>query len=76
MESTIFRGCVPALMTPCRPDRTPNYPALVNKAQKLMRTFRTSRLHYGVIFMGCRFVTDRRPWLGFRGVGGVDGGGA
>ncbi|MCB9873921.1 MAG: dihydrodipicolinate synthase family protein [Planctomycetaceae bacterium] len=36
MESTIFRGCVPALMTPCRPDRTPNYPALVNKAQKLM----------------------------------------
>ena len=36
MDSSIFQGCIPALMTPCRADRTPDYPALVNKAQELM----------------------------------------
>ena len=36
MNSTIFQGCVPALMTPCQPDRTPNFPALVKKAQALV----------------------------------------
>ncbi|MFM8580473.1 MAG: dihydrodipicolinate synthase family protein [Planctomycetaceae bacterium] len=36
MDSQIFQGCVPALMTPCLPDRTPNYPALVRKAKELM----------------------------------------
>ncbi len=36
MNSTIFQGCIPALMTPCQADRTPNYPALVKKGQALM----------------------------------------
>lgn len=36
MNSTIFRGCIPALMTPCHQDRTPNYAALVKKAQELV----------------------------------------
>ena len=36
MNSSIFQGCIPALMTPCQPDRTPNFPALVKKAQALM----------------------------------------
>lgn len=36
MNSNIFQGCVPALMTPCLADRTPNYPALAKKAQALM----------------------------------------
>jgi len=36
MDSTIFQGCVPALMTPCLPDRSPNYAALVRKARELM----------------------------------------
>jgi 4-hydroxy-tetrahydrodipicolinate synthase len=36
MDSTIFQGCVPAIMTPCQSDSTPNYPALVNKAQELI----------------------------------------
>lgn len=36
MDSTIFRGCVPALMTPVGSDGTPNHPALVRKAQQLM----------------------------------------
>ena len=36
MNSSIFRGCIPALMTPCQPDRTPNFPALVKKGQALI----------------------------------------
>ena len=36
MESTIFCGGIPALMTPCNADRTPNTDALVRKAQELM----------------------------------------
>ena len=36
MDSTIFSGCVPALMTPCGVDRSPNYSALVTKGQELV----------------------------------------
>ena len=36
MDSSVFEGCIPALMTPCRPDRTPDYDALVRKAQSLI----------------------------------------
>jgi len=36
MDSSIFQGCVPAIMTPCLADRTPNYPALVAKAKSLV----------------------------------------
>ena len=36
MNTSIFRGVVPALMTPCLPDRTPNFEALVNKGKQLM----------------------------------------
>lgn len=36
MNSDIFRGCIPALMTPCRPDRTPDFAALVRKGQALV----------------------------------------
>lgn len=34
--SDIFTGCVPALMTPCLEDRTPDYDALVHKGQELI----------------------------------------
>jgi 4-hydroxy-tetrahydrodipicolinate synthase len=34
----IFRGCIPALMTPCRDDRTPDYDALVRTARRLVET--------------------------------------
>ncbi|HUG68463.1 MAG TPA: dihydrodipicolinate synthase family protein [Pirellulaceae bacterium] len=34
----IFRGCIPALMTPCREDRTPDYDALVRTARRLVET--------------------------------------
>jgi 4-hydroxy-tetrahydrodipicolinate synthase len=36
MKSRIFSGVVPALMTPCRPDRTPDHDALVRKGKELV----------------------------------------
>lgn len=36
VSSDVFQGCIPALMTPCREDRTPNFDALVSKGQQLM----------------------------------------
>jgi 4-hydroxy-tetrahydrodipicolinate synthase len=36
MDTTIFSGCIPALMTPCNADRTPNFDALVKKGKQLM----------------------------------------
>lgn len=36
MDSKVFRGCIPALMTPCNADRTPNFDGLVRKGQELM----------------------------------------
>ena len=36
MKASIFSGVVPALMTPCRPDRTPDFDALVRKGEELI----------------------------------------
>jgi 1-pyrroline-4-hydroxy-2-carboxylate deaminase len=36
MENSPFSGCIPALMTPCKPDRTPDFDALVKKAKELI----------------------------------------
>ena len=36
MEKSPFTGCIPALMTPCKPDRTPDFAALVRKARELV----------------------------------------
>ena len=36
MDSSIFTGTVPALMTPCKADRTPDFDALVDKARELV----------------------------------------
>lgn len=33
---TILNGCIPALMTPCRSDRTPDFDALVRKGRELV----------------------------------------
>jgi 1-pyrroline-4-hydroxy-2-carboxylate deaminase len=35
MDNSIFSGTIPALMTPCTPDRRPDFDALVRKAQEL-----------------------------------------
>lgn len=36
MDSDIFSGTIPALMTPCRADRSPDFEALVRKAKELV----------------------------------------
>ncbi|WP_412049511.1 dihydrodipicolinate synthase family protein [Hoeflea sp. Naph1] len=36
MTKNIFTGCIPALMTPCKADRTPDFDALVRKAKELI----------------------------------------
>ena len=36
MNTEIFTGVIPALMTPCTEDRTPDFDALVSKAQQLI----------------------------------------
>ena len=36
MKSSVFTGCMPALMTPCTPDRRPDFEALVRKGQELI----------------------------------------
>lgn len=35
-DSNVFRGCIPALMTPCTDDRQPDFDALVETAKGLM----------------------------------------
>lgn len=36
MSNDIFTGCIPALMTPCKDDRTPDFDALVRKGKELI----------------------------------------
>jgi 1-pyrroline-4-hydroxy-2-carboxylate deaminase len=36
MSGNIFRGCMPALMTPCKSNRTPDFDALVEKGKELI----------------------------------------
>ncbi|MGM8851156.1 dihydrodipicolinate synthase family protein [Salinicola halophyticus] len=36
MNDSIFTGCIPALMTPCTANRTPDYDALVAKGRELV----------------------------------------
>jgi 1-pyrroline-4-hydroxy-2-carboxylate deaminase len=36
MSKNIFTGTIPALMTPCTPERTPDYAALVRKGRELI----------------------------------------
>lgn len=47
MDIAVFKGVIPALMTPCKPDRTPDFDALVRKAQELMSTGMS-----GVVYCG------------------------
>jgi dihydrodipicolinate synthase/N-acetylneuraminate lyase len=35
-DNPIFRGCIPALMTPCNADRSPDFDNLVETGKKLM----------------------------------------
>ncbi|WP_099825059.1 dihydrodipicolinate synthase family protein [Oceaniglobus indicus] len=36
MTSSIFSGCIPALMTPCNPDRSPDFDGLVKMGKRMI----------------------------------------
>ena len=37
MDTNFYKGVIPALMTPCQQDGTPNFVALLQKAESLMQ---------------------------------------
>ncbi|PAU76717.1 dihydrodipicolinate synthase family protein [Halomonas salipaludis] len=47
MSTSIFTGCIPALMTPCSEDRKPDFDALVAKGRELIDTGMS-----GVVYCG------------------------
>lgn len=47
MDTAVFRGVIPALMTPCKADRTPDFDALVRKGRELMATGMTAVVYCG-----------------------------
>lgn len=47
IDNSIFRGCIPALMTPCGQDRKVNFEALVRKGVQMMEAGMT-----GVVYCG------------------------
>ncbi|MGO4869747.1 MAG: dihydrodipicolinate synthase family protein [Roseiarcus sp.] len=47
MASNIFAGVIPALMTPCRPDRTPDFDALVRKGRDLVEAGMSAVVYCG-----------------------------
>ncbi len=65
MNANIFQGCIPALMTPCHSDRTPNFPALVKKGRELMAAGMS-----GVVYCGSMgdwpLLTDAQRQEGVR----------
>ena len=47
MTSTVFTGCMPALMTPCKADRTPDFDALVKKGKELIEAGMSAVVYCG-----------------------------
>lgn len=45
--SNIFTGTIPALMTPCKPDRSPDFAALVKKGKELVAAGMSSVVYCG-----------------------------
>ncbi|MCP4812874.1 MAG: dihydrodipicolinate synthase family protein [Planctomycetaceae bacterium] len=65
MDTSIFRGCIPALMTPCLEDGTPNFEALVKKGQEVIAAGMS-----GVVYCGSMgdwpLLTDAQRQEGVR----------
>jgi dihydrodipicolinate synthase/N-acetylneuraminate lyase len=63
MSKNVFAGVMPALMTPCRANRTPDFDALVRKGQELV-----SAGMAGVIYCGSMgdwpLLTDEQRMTG------------
>jgi 4-hydroxy-tetrahydrodipicolinate synthase len=47
MSKTIFSGTMPALMTPCKTDRTPDYDALVKKGKEMIQAGMSAVVYCG-----------------------------
>ncbi|MBO0346342.1 dihydrodipicolinate synthase family protein [Roseibium sp. CAU 1637] len=47
MADTTFTGCMPALMTPCKADRTPDFDALVKKGKALIASGMSAVIYCG-----------------------------
>lgn len=47
MDVSVFNGCIPALMTPCTPDRRPDFDALVRKGKELLATGMSAVVYCG-----------------------------
>lgn len=47
MDTKIFSGCIPALMTPCTRERAPDYEALVRKGRELVAAGMSSLVYCG-----------------------------
>ncbi|MDB6177303.1 dihydrodipicolinate synthase family protein [Paracoccus sp. Z330] len=47
MTAQIFSGTIPALMTPCKPDRTPDFDALVREGQMLIEAGMSAVVYCG-----------------------------
>ena len=47
MASNIFQGTIPALMTPCKADRTPDFVALVRKGRELVKAGMSAVVYCG-----------------------------
>ena len=65
MDASVFRGCIPALMTPCHEDGTPNFDALVKKGVELTGLGMT-----GVVYCGSMgdwpLLTDQQRQQGVK----------
>lgn len=47
MNASVFRGCMPALMTPCTADRRPDYDALVRTGRRLVEAGMSAVVYCG-----------------------------
>jgi dihydrodipicolinate synthase/N-acetylneuraminate lyase len=67
MSQNVFSGMMPALMTPCKPDRTPDFDALVRKGQELVGAGMA-----GVIYCGSMgdwpLLSDEQRMTGVEGL--------
>lgn len=45
--ASVFTGCIPALMTPCTPDRRPDFAGLVRKGKELIATGMSAVVYCG-----------------------------
>jgi 4-hydroxy-tetrahydrodipicolinate synthase len=67
MSQNVFSGMMPALMTPCKPDRRPDFDALVRKGQELVGAGMA-----GVIYCGSMgdwpLLTDEQRMTGVEGL--------